>query len=77
MARAVSRCPAAPWQGGLVRAIERGEIAVETDVELALDLLFGSLYHRLLHRHAPLNAAVAGRAVDAVLDGVVGTPGSA
>jgi AcrR family transcriptional regulator len=64
-------------RAAFVRAIERGEIAVETDVELALDLLFGSLYHRLLHRHAPLNAAMAGRAVDAVLDGVVGTPGSA
>lgn len=59
------------------RAIERGEIAVGTDVEVALDLLFGSLYHRLLHGHAPLNAAVAGRVVDAVVSGSVGMSRSA
>jgi len=37
------------------RAIARGEIGVGTDVEAAIDLLYGSLYHRLLHGHAPLS----------------------
>ena len=34
-------------------AIERGEIPGKTKVEAAIDLLYGPLYHRLLHRHAP------------------------
>jgi AcrR family transcriptional regulator len=36
-------------------AIERGEIPAETKVEVAIDLVYGPLYHRLLHRHAPLD----------------------
>jgi AcrR family transcriptional regulator len=38
----------------LRRAIERGEIHPDTDVEAALDLLYGPFYHRLLHGHAPV-----------------------
>jgi AcrR family transcriptional regulator len=36
------------------RAIARGEIPASVDVEAAIDLLYGPLYHRLLHGHAPL-----------------------
>ncbi len=36
------------------RALERNEIRPGTDLEAALDLLYGPFYHRLLHRHAPL-----------------------
>ena len=36
----------------LQRAIERGEIPPYTDVEAALDLLYGPFYHRVLHGHA-------------------------
>jgi AcrR family transcriptional regulator len=53
------------------RAIERGEIAADTDVEIALDLLYGSVYHRLLHGHAPLNDRFIGGVIDTVLDGCV------
>ena len=53
------------------RAIERGEIAADTKVEVALDLLYGALYHRLLHGHAPLNDRFARDVVDLVLDGVL------
>jgi hypothetical protein len=53
------------------RAVARGEIPAGTDVELLLDLVFGSLYHRLLHGHAPLTPDVAARVVDAALDGAV------
>ena len=36
------------------RAIERGEIPADTDIEIALDLLYGPFYHRVLHGHAQL-----------------------
>jgi AcrR family transcriptional regulator len=38
-----------------VRAIERGEIPSDTDVESALDFLYGPFYHRILHGHAELS----------------------
>ena len=37
----------------LVLARNRGEIAEDTNLELTLDLLYGPIYHRLLHGHAP------------------------
>jgi AcrR family transcriptional regulator len=52
------------------RAIERGEIRADTKVEVALDLLYGALYHRLLHGHAPLNERFARDVIDTVLNGV-------
>jgi AcrR family transcriptional regulator len=54
----------------LTRAIERGELPATTDIELALDLLYGPLYHRLLHGHAPLNERFLGALVDTVLIGL-------
>ena len=54
----------------LLRAIERGELPATTDVELALDLLYGPLYHRLLHGHAPLDDRFLGDLVDTVLAGL-------
>jgi AcrR family transcriptional regulator len=55
------------------RAIDRGEISLKTDVELATDMIYGPLYHRLLHSHGVLNQAVAYRLVDTVLTGVAGS----
>jgi AcrR family transcriptional regulator len=52
------------------RAIERGEIPADTKVEVALDLLYGPMYHRLLHGHAPLNDRFVREVIDMVLDGV-------
>ena len=52
------------------RAIDRGEIP-EIDVELALDLVFGPIYHRLLHGHAPLNDRFIEDVIDAALIGAV------
>jgi AcrR family transcriptional regulator len=54
----------------LRRAIERGEIPAGTKVEVALDLLYGSMYHRLLHGHAPLSDRFVRDVVDMVLDGI-------
>jgi AcrR family transcriptional regulator len=56
----------------LQHAIERGELPATTDVELALDLLYGPLYHRLLHGHAPLNERFLRDLVDTVLAGLTG-----
>ena len=46
----------------LVRARDRGEIAANTDLDVTLDLLYGPIYHRLLHGHAPSILASEGRA---------------
>jgi len=53
------------------RAIERGEIPENTKIEVALDLLYGALYHRLLHGHAPLNDRFVRDVVDTALDGIM------
>ena len=52
------------------RAIERGEIPAGTNVEVALDLVYGPIYHRLLHGHAPLDDRFAQEAVDTALRGI-------
>jgi rhodanese-related sulfurtransferase len=58
----------------LVRhAIDRGEIPSDTDIDLALDLLWGPLYHRLLHGHATLDEGFLSRVVDAVVGGIDST----
>jgi AcrR family transcriptional regulator len=54
----------------LRRAIERGEISEDTKVEVALDLLYGPIYHRLLHGHAALNDRFVRDVVDTVLEGI-------
>ena len=53
------------------RAIARGEIPAGIDVEVAIDLLWGPLYHRLFHGHAPLNERFARRSVDTALVGIL------
>ena len=63
-----------PARALLRRAIERGEIPATTNVELALDLLYGPLYHRLLHGHAPLNDRFVQDVVDAALAGFAAAP---
>jgi AcrR family transcriptional regulator len=52
------------------RAIERGEIPATVKIEVALDLLYGSLYHRLLQGHAPLDDRFVRDVVDTVLAGI-------
>jgi AcrR family transcriptional regulator len=52
------------------RAIERGEIPADTKVEVALDLLYGPLYHRLLHGHAPLDDRFTQDVIDMALAGI-------
>jgi len=59
----------------LLRAIERGELPATTNIELALDLLYGPVYHRLLHGHAPLNDRFLRDLVDTVVAGLATTDG--
>ena len=47
------------------------EIPVNTKVDVALDLVFGALYHRLLHGHAPLNDRFVRDVVDTALGGIL------
>jgi AcrR family transcriptional regulator len=60
----------APGRAAFAHAAERGEIAADTDVELALDMLYGPIYHRLLNLHEPVDEGFAGAVVDSVLAAV-------
>jgi AcrR family transcriptional regulator len=51
-------------------AIARGEIPAETKVEVAIDLIYGPLYHRLLHGHAPLDDRFVDDIVELALRGI-------
>ncbi len=55
----------------LQRGIERGELRPDVDIDLTQEMLFGTLYYRLLFSGAPLNRALAERIVDAVLPALV------
>jgi len=59
-------------RAAFARATARGEIPSNTTVEVALDMLYGPIYHRLLHRHAPLTDRFAAEVIDAVLRGLAG-----
>ena len=54
----------------LLRAAARGEIPADTDSEVVLDLLYGPIYHRLLHLHAPLNERFIKDVVDAFIKAI-------
>ena len=57
------------------RAIERGEVAPDMPIESAIDMVWGPLYHRLLHGHAPLDDRFLGDVVDLALDGIARSAG--
>jgi hypothetical protein len=59
------------------RAVERGEIPARTDIEVAVDLVYGPLWHRLLHRHAPLSDRFVQDVVSAALNGLQPAAGPA
>jgi AcrR family transcriptional regulator len=54
----------------LLQARDRREIAADTDLEVTLDLLYGPIYHRLLHGHAPLTERFAQQVIDSVVDAI-------
>jgi AcrR family transcriptional regulator len=55
----------------LLRAIARGDVPEDLDVEAAIDLAYGPIYHRLLHAHAPLTERFARTVVDFAVAGMV------
>jgi AcrR family transcriptional regulator len=65
-----------PMRAAFVRAVERGEAPADLDIDVALDLIYGPLYHRLLHGHAPLTERFAENVVDLALSGVLRRDGA-
>ena len=53
----------------LRRAVKRGELRRDVDIELVIDALGGATTFRLLQGHAPLNARFADQLVALVLRG--------
>ena len=64
----------APMRAAFDRAIARGEAPADLDVEVALDLIYGPIYHRLLHGHAPLTERFAASVIDLALAGILTSP---
>jgi len=54
----------------LERARFRGELPMKFDIELAIDIMSGAIWYRLLLGHAPRNDAYADAIVRTVLDGL-------
>jgi AcrR family transcriptional regulator len=60
-----------PARTAMARAIARGDVSEDVDVEAAIDLVYGPIYHRLLHGHAPLTQRFATTVVDLAVAGIV------
>jgi AcrR family transcriptional regulator len=60
-----------PMRAAFERAIARREVSEDLDVEVALDIVYGPLYHRLLHGHAPLTDRFAVDVIDLALAGIL------
>jgi AcrR family transcriptional regulator len=54
----------------LRRAIDRGQIRRDIDVEILMDQLYAPLYYRLVIRHQPLDETLAPALVRTMLDGI-------
>ncbi|WP_188192558.1 TetR/AcrR family transcriptional regulator [Nonomuraea sp. SYSU D8015] len=48
-----------PRRRALRAVLERGALPADVDLELAVDLVFGAMWYRLLNRHAEVNDALA------------------
>ena len=60
----------------LRHAVETGQLPTGIDVELTLDLLYGPIYHRWLHGHAPIDEAFVRAVVDTVCAGLSAVGGA-
>lgn len=58
----------------LNRAIERGQLQPNTDIDLVVDALGGAVTFRLLQGHAPLNKKFTDKLIDLVLCGCKAKP---
>jgi AcrR family transcriptional regulator len=58
-------------RAAFARARKRGEVPAGLQVEVALDLIYGAVYHRLLHGHAELSDRFARDLVELALGGIL------
>jgi AcrR family transcriptional regulator len=58
----------------LARGVQRGDLAADLDVELALDMLGGALFYRLLVTGGPIDDRLAEGVADLILRGFAATP---
>lgn len=54
----------------LERAVENGEVRPDLDADVAIDALYGPLFHRLLTGHAPIDHEFADALFDVVTGGL-------
>lgn len=54
----------------LRRAVERGQLRGDLDLEVAMDALYGPIYYRLLVGHAPLTEEFVGALADQLMVGL-------
>lgn len=59
----------ASTEAALRRGIERGDIREDADIDLLLDLLAATTYHRVMFGHLPVDESLANDVVMTVLDG--------
>src|SRR5215212_843880 len=58
-------------RGILELGIERGELREDLDLEVAVDVLYGPIYYRMLVGHAPLDDDFANALADHIFSGLV------
>ena len=51
-------------------AIERGDVRRDANIEVALDMIYGALFYRLLMGHAPLDDALVKQVLKEALRGL-------
>ena len=57
-------------RGYLEAAVTAGDLRGDVDLELALDLIYGALFYRLLMGHGPLGPADADALLETVIEGM-------
>ncbi len=65
-----------PARDAFARAMARGEVAEDLDVELTIDLITGSVLNRLFFSDLPVDEQVLARVLDVVLAGIGVAPAS-
>jgi AcrR family transcriptional regulator len=51
----------------LTKAMQRGELASDTDINLLLDLVYGAIWYRILIQHAALDEAFVRQLIELIL----------
>ena len=56
------------------RAVARGDLSPGVSVDIAMDIVYGTIYHRLLQGHAPVTDQFVTTVVDTALAGIGAVP---